>query len=147
MTLRRDLLLTSSARLAVSAAARPSARLAAAAGVQRRCMCAAASAGAPFDAAAFDADRLAKDEDARADMMAAMQQAPGAWKWAIRKRIWDTLEATNVADNPRPVHHRIPNFKQADAAAARLAALPEFQAAHCVKARAALEPDIEAALR
>jgi 5-formyltetrahydrofolate cyclo-ligase len=134
VTLRGDLPLTSSARLAVSAAARPSARL-------------AAAAGAPFDAAAFDADRLAKDEDARADMMAAMQQAPGAWKWAIRKRIWDTLEATNVADNPRPVHHRIPNCKQADAAAARLAALPEFQAAHCVKARASLELDIQAALR
>lgn len=62
-----------------------------------------------------------------------MAAAPGAWKWAIRKRIWDTMEATNAADNPRPVHHRIPNFRGADAAAARLVALPEFAAAQVVK--------------
>ncbi len=63
----------------------------------------------------------------------AASAAPGAWKWAVRKRIWDLLEATNQADSPRPVHHRIPNFKGADAAAARLAALPEFVAASTVK--------------
>ncbi|KAF8657958.1 hypothetical protein HU200_059653 [Digitaria exilis] len=34
----------------------------------------------------------------------------GAWKWAIRKRVWDALEADGVARDPRPVHHRIPNF-------------------------------------
>ena len=38
----------------------------------------------------------------------------GAWKWAIRKRIWDHMEAENIAAPPRPVHHRIPNFVGAD---------------------------------
>uniref|UniRef100_A0A674J222 Methenyltetrahydrofolate synthetase domain containing n=1 Tax=Terrapene triunguis TaxID=2587831 RepID=A0A674J222_9SAUR len=32
-------------------------------------------------------------------------------KWDIRTKIWDYLEANNLADFPRPVHHRIPNFK------------------------------------
>ncbi|CAI5515404.1 unnamed protein product [Closterium sp. Naga37s-1] len=84
----------------------------------------------------------------------------GAWKWAVRKGVWDELEARDVARPPRPVHHRIPNFEGADKAAgmvsegergeagrigavhhriphhcvsARLASLPEFQAARCVK--------------
>jgi 5-formyltetrahydrofolate cyclo-ligase len=30
-------------------------------------------------------------------------EARGAWKWAIRKRIWDRLEETNIAQFPRPV--------------------------------------------
>jgi hypothetical protein len=34
---------------------------------------------------------------------------------------------------PRPVHHRIPNFVDAEKAAARLAGLPEFKAAAVVK--------------
>ncbi|CAI5516302.1 unnamed protein product [Closterium sp. Naga37s-1] len=57
----------------------------------------------------------------------------GAWKWAVRKGVWDELEARDVARPPRPVHHRIPNFEGADKAAAMLASLPEFQAAGCVK--------------
>uniref|UniRef100_A0A8C5S127 Methenyltetrahydrofolate synthase domain-containing protein n=1 Tax=Laticauda laticaudata TaxID=8630 RepID=A0A8C5S127_LATLA len=32
-------------------------------------------------------------------------------KWDIRNKIWDYMEANNLADFPRPVHHRIPNFK------------------------------------
>jgi 5-formyltetrahydrofolate cyclo-ligase len=86
-----------------------------------------------FDTSAFDADRLAKDAVARDEAAAAMAAQPGAWKWAVRKKIWDTLEATDEADFPRPVHHRIPNFKQAERAAERLAALPEFVSADCVK--------------
>ncbi|CAI5525165.1 unnamed protein product [Closterium sp. Naga37s-1] len=57
----------------------------------------------------------------------------GAWKWAVRKGVWDELEARDVARPPRPMHHRIPNFDGADKAAAMLASLPEFQAAGCVK--------------
>jgi hypothetical protein len=34
---------------------------------------------------------------------------------------------------PRPVHHRIPNFVDAEAAAQRLAMLPEFKGARVVK--------------
>ncbi|BBN04201.1 5-formyltetrahydrofolate cyclo-ligase [Marchantia polymorpha subsp. ruderalis] len=91
-----------------------------------------------FDTANYDAERLRLDAETRANVaaVAVMEQersGPGAWKWAIRKRIWDALEAQNVAEQPRPVHHRIPNFKGAAAAADRLARLPEFQAARCVK--------------
>jgi 5-formyltetrahydrofolate cyclo-ligase len=89
--------------------------------------------GALFDAAAFDADRLAKDDAARAAMVLAMEAAPGAWKWAIRKRVWDVMEANNYADFPRPVHHRIPNFVGATEAADKLAGLAAFQSARCIK--------------
>ena len=40
----------------------------------------------------------------------------------------DMMEEQNIARMPRPVHHRIPNFDGADAAAAKLCALPEFLA-------------------
>ncbi|CAM9716753.1 unnamed protein product [Heterosigma akashiwo] len=43
------------------------------------------------------------------------------------------MEATDIAEFPRPVHHRIPNFKGAEAANEQLARLPEFQGASCVK--------------
>jgi 5-formyltetrahydrofolate cyclo-ligase len=99
---------------------------------------AAADNGGSFDVAAFEAERSSKDEAARTDMAAAMASAPGAWKWLIRKRIWDFMEKNDFADNPRPVHHRIPNFKAAEAAAERLTALPEFASAQCVKARTPL---------
>jgi len=57
----------------------------------------------------------------------------GNWKWKIRKEIWDKLENKEIADFPRPVHHRIPNFKGSQAANDNIASLPEFQAARCVK--------------
>jgi 5-formyltetrahydrofolate cyclo-ligase len=41
---------------------------------------------------------------------AAVVDDDGPWKWAIRKRVWDALEADGVARDPRPAHHRIPNF-------------------------------------
>jgi hypothetical protein len=37
--------------------------------------------------------------------------AIGVSKQDIRERIWDYMESQNLADFPRPVHHRIPNFK------------------------------------
>jgi len=57
----------------------------------------------------------------------------GAWKWAIRKRIWDYMEANDIAANPRPVHNRIPNFVNAELTAAQVQALPEFHVAKWVK--------------
>ncbi|XP_048371147.1 methenyltetrahydrofolate synthase domain-containing protein isoform X2 [Sphaerodactylus townsendi] len=59
--------------------------------------------------------------------------SPGASKEDIRQKIWDYMETTNLADFPRPVHHRIPNFKGAPRACARLPALQEFQRARTVK--------------
>ena len=35
----------------------------------------------------------------------------GASKWDIRQRVWDYIEEKNLANFPRPVHNRIPNFK------------------------------------
>lgn len=83
--------------------------------------------------------RLEKDSQAmekmrlEAETKLATPEQPGAWKWTIRKRIWDMLEETNLACFPRPVHHRIPNFIGAQEAANMLASLPEFQQARCVK--------------
>ncbi|XP_051024900.1 methenyltetrahydrofolate synthase domain-containing protein isoform X2 [Acomys russatus] len=35
----------------------------------------------------------------------------GVSKQSIREQIWDYMESHDLADFPRPVHHRIPNFK------------------------------------
>lgn len=90
-----------------------------------------------LDEAAFEADRLAKDAEAMAAMKieseAQFAKLRTPWKWVIRQRIWDYMEDTDIARQPRPVHHRIPNFDGAEKAAANLANLPEFQSANCVK--------------
>lgn len=82
-----------------------------------------------FDESAFEAERLRLDAKARESMAQTSKRAmeaiaeekeeedPKAWKWVIRKRVWDLMEAQNIAQNPRPVHHRIPNFVGASAAA------------------------------
>ncbi|XP_010549585.2 PREDICTED: 5-formyltetrahydrofolate cyclo-ligase-like protein COG0212, partial [Tarenaya hassleriana] len=82
-----------------------------------------------MDAAA----REAMAETARKEMESGPESDPKAWKWVIRKRIWDLMEAGNYAMNPRPVHHRIPNFVGAPAAAGKLAELEAFQMAKIVK--------------
>lgn len=56
-----------------------------------------------------------------------------AWKWGIRKQVWNYLEDNDIADFPRPVHHRIPNFKGSNDAGKRMSTLPEFIAARVVK--------------
>ncbi|KAM9048663.1 methenyltetrahydrofolate synthase domain-containing protein isoform 1-T1 [Megaptera novaeangliae] len=40
-----------------------------------------------------------------------MEPRAGVSKQDIREQIWDYMESRNLADFPRPVHHRIPNFK------------------------------------
>jgi hypothetical protein len=85
---------------------------------------------AAFDDAAFEAERLRLDAKAREAMAEASKREtsstseneddPKAWKWVIRKRIWDLMEARNIAQNPRPVHHRIPNFVGAATAAQKV---------------------------
>jgi 5-formyltetrahydrofolate cyclo-ligase len=56
-----------------------------------------------------------------------------AAKQKRRERIWTLLDRRRVARFPFPVVGRIPNFKGAEAAAARAAALPEWQAARRLK--------------
>ncbi|XP_027746467.1 methenyltetrahydrofolate synthase domain-containing protein isoform X2 [Empidonax traillii] len=60
-------------------------------------------------------------------------RAGASSKWDIREKVWDHLESTGLAEFPRPVHRRIPNFKGASHAATRLLALQEFKAARTVK--------------
>ncbi|XP_071344363.1 methenyltetrahydrofolate synthase domain-containing protein isoform X1 [Trachinotus anak] len=59
--------------------------------------------------------------------------SPGASKWDIRQRVWDYIEEKNLANFPRPVHNRIPNFKGANQACNRLADLQEFKSSQTVK--------------
>ena len=98
-----------------------------------------------FDRVAYEHERFSRDEEARTDMQRVAAsivpasagvefvQLRNPWKWAIRKRIWDLMEAEDIAQAPRPVHHRIPNFKGADLASQRLATLSEFVIANVVK--------------
>ncbi|XP_068625428.1 methenyltetrahydrofolate synthase domain-containing protein [Battus philenor] len=54
-------------------------------------------------------------------------------KQAYRLKVWRHLENNLLAMFPRPVFNRIPNFKGAPEAAARLAELDEFKNANTVK--------------
>lgn len=74
--------------------------------------------GEVLDEQAFERERLRLDAEARESMAEeAENQVDKSWKWKIRKRVWDLMEATNIAQFPRPVHHRIPNFIGASSAA------------------------------
>jgi len=59
---------------------------------------------------------------------------PSREKQRIREHIWRLLEERGVAAFPRPVYGRIPNFKGAEEAAARLTETPEWRRARIVKA-------------
>ncbi|KAI4875251.1 hypothetical protein NFI96_026447 [Prochilodus magdalenae] len=50
----------------------------------------------------------------------------GATKWDIRQKVWDYIEEKNLANFPRPVHHRIPNFKGAYGACDKIVRLEVF---------------------
>ncbi|MBV9582488.1 MAG: 5-formyltetrahydrofolate cyclo-ligase, partial [Chloroflexi bacterium] len=54
-------------------------------------------------------------------------------KQSIRERVWRDLDARNLSTFPRPVRGRIPNVREADAAAERLAHTPEWRAARVIK--------------
>lgn len=79
-----------------------------------------------FDAAAYEADRFSRDAEARRAMAETSRKEtqdesdPKAWKWVIRKRVWDLMEVRDIAQFPKPVHHRIPNFIGAHIAANRV---------------------------
>ncbi|KAJ1084179.1 hypothetical protein NDU88_004331 [Pleurodeles waltl] len=57
----------------------------------------------------------------------------GVSKWDIRQKVWDYIEEKNLADFPRPVHNRIPNFKGAAHASEKLPTLQEFRKAEVIK--------------
>ena len=61
------------------------------------------------------------------------QEANATTKAAIRQRIWDYIEKNDLANFPRPVHHRIPNFKGANAAGEKVVAMEIFKKAKTVK--------------
>uniref|UniRef100_G1SHN6 Methenyltetrahydrofolate synthase domain-containing protein n=1 Tax=Oryctolagus cuniculus TaxID=9986 RepID=G1SHN6_RABIT len=61
----------------------------------------------------------------------------GVSKQDIRERIWDHMESQNLADFPRPVHHRIPNFKGSYVACQNLQDMDVFARAQEVK----VDPD------
>ena len=90
-----------------------------------------------FDEQSYEQERLEKDQQAMSAMeeeaMNEYAKLRTPWKWQLRKRIWDYMESNDVAEWPRPVHHRIPNFKGAQQAATRLSSLPEFQIANLIK--------------
>uniref|UniRef100_A0A3Q3WZU9 Methenyltetrahydrofolate synthase domain-containing protein n=1 Tax=Mola mola TaxID=94237 RepID=A0A3Q3WZU9_MOLML len=46
--------------------------------------------------------------------------------WDIRHKVWDYIEDKNLANFPRPVHNRIPNFKGAFTACERVSELQVF---------------------
>ncbi|XP_047385682.1 methenyltetrahydrofolate synthase domain-containing protein isoform X4 [Sciurus carolinensis] len=56
-----------------------------------------------------------------------MEPRAGISKQDIREQIWDYMESQNLADFPRPVHHRIPNFKGSARAAEHF---PRLQGSH-----------------
>ncbi|XP_047437164.1 methenyltetrahydrofolate synthase domain-containing protein isoform X1 [Mugil cephalus] len=51
---------------------------------------------------------------------------PGASKWDIRQKVWDYIEENNLANFPRPVHNRIPNFKGAFVACTKVSEMQVF---------------------
>lgn len=62
---------------------------------------------------------------------------PGSTKWDIRQNVWDYIEDNNLANFPRPVHNRIPNFKGAFTACTKVSELQVFTQASEVK----VDPD------
>jgi 5-formyltetrahydrofolate cyclo-ligase len=56
-----------------------------------------------------------------------------ARKQSIREQAWARLESEGLATFPRPIAGRIPNFRGAEQAAARLAETPAFRAAMTIK--------------
>ena len=54
-------------------------------------------------------------------------------KQIIRKKVWDFIEANNLANFPRPVYNRIPNFKGAAKAGSKVGELEEFKKAGTIK--------------
>lgn len=70
-------------------------------------------------------------------MQSVILTKPGASKWDIRQKVWDYIEENSLANFPRPVHNRIPNFKGAFTACAKVSQLEAFSHTAGVK----VDPD------
>ncbi|XP_063801760.1 methenyltetrahydrofolate synthase domain-containing protein isoform X1 [Pseudophryne corroboree] len=70
-------------------------------------------------------------------MEPALTFGAGCNKWDIRQKVWDYIENKNLADFPRPVHHRIPNFKKSRQACQNITALEVF----CKTREVKVDPD------
>lgn len=60
------------------------------------------------------------------EMDPAIKIQPGATKEDIRQKVWQYIEDNNLANFPRPVYDRIPNFKGASTACAKVSELQIF---------------------
>lgn len=74
-----------------------------------------------------------EQEDSKDHVIDASDLGPEAIKWDYREKVWDHIELKSLANFPRPVHHRIPNFKGAEVASDKAATLEIFQKARTVK--------------
>ena len=54
-------------------------------------------------------------------------------KASIRQKVWECMEKNDLANFPRPVYNRIPNFKGANTAGQKVCELDEFKNAKTVK--------------
>lgn len=54
-------------------------------------------------------------------------------KASIRQKVWECMEKNDIANFPRPVYNRIPNFKGAILAGQKVAELEEFKSAKTIK--------------
>lgn len=70
-------------------------------------------------------------------MEPVIKLSAGVSKWDIRQKVWDYIEEKNLADFPRPVHNRIPNFKGSRHACAGIKDLEVFNRTSEVK----VDPD------
>ena len=65
--------------------------------------------------------------------MTEKKASPSTSKQDIRQKVWDFIETNDLANFPRPVYRRIPNFTDANAAAEKITSMPEFDVAKTVK--------------
>ena len=54
-------------------------------------------------------------------------------KSSIRQKVWETIEKNDIANFPRPVYNRIPNFKGVNVAGQKVIELDEFKTAKVIK--------------
>ena len=54
-------------------------------------------------------------------------------KPSIRQKVWECMEKNDLANFPRPVYNRIPNFKGANLAGQKVIEMEEFKNAKIIK--------------